>query len=123
MAPAFPLPINHNASDAEIIPASYFAPLDLEAIFPQDAPLKADLGGGNGAFLVEIAALRPERNFVGVERLPGRGAPAAPARNVFLPTFIEHLSSKVGFPSRPISAIILWKSSAWRSRPGNFTRL
>src|ERR1700686_4180308 len=76
MAPAFPLPINHNASDAEIIPASYFAPLDLEAIFPQDAPLEVDLGCGDGAFLVEIAALRPERNFVGVERLPGRVATA-----------------------------------------------
>jgi tRNA (guanine-N7-)-methyltransferase len=76
MAPAFPLPINHNASDAEIIPANYFAPLDLEAIFPRRAPLEIDLGCGDGAFLVEIAARHPDRNFLGIERLPGRVATA-----------------------------------------------
>jgi len=72
MAPAFSLPINRNASDAEIIPANYFAPLDIEAIFPRMAPLEIDLGCGDGAFLVEIAALHSERNFLGIERLAGR---------------------------------------------------
>jgi len=76
MAPAFPLPINHNASDAEIIPANYFAPLDIEAIFPRTAPLEIDLGCGDGAFLVEIAARYPDRNFLGIERVPGRVATA-----------------------------------------------
>ena len=76
MAPAFPLPINHNASDAEIIPANYFAPLDIEAIFPRMAPLEIDLGCGDGAFLVGIAAQYPDRNFLGIERVPGRVAAA-----------------------------------------------
>ena len=76
MAPAFPLPINRNASDAEIIPANYFAPLDIEAIFPRTAPLEIDLGCGDGAFLVKIAARYPDRNFLGIERVPRRVATA-----------------------------------------------
>jgi tRNA (guanine-N7-)-methyltransferase len=76
MATAFPLPLNHPEANAEILPADYFAPLDVEVIFPRKAPLEVDLGCGDGAFLVEIATLHPERNFLGVERLPGRVATA-----------------------------------------------
>jgi|ERR1700674_2182692 len=72
MATVFPLLLNHQAANAEVFPANYFAPLDVEAIFPRNAPLEVDLGCGDGAFLIEIAALHPERNFLGIERLPGR---------------------------------------------------
>jgi tRNA (guanine-N7-)-methyltransferase len=64
------LPLSPSAS--EIIPASYFAPLDLEAIYGNNAPIEVDLGCGDGSFLVEIAAASPARNFLGIERLPGR---------------------------------------------------
>lgn len=76
MPTAFPLPLNHPEPNAEVFPANYFAPLDIEAIFSKEAPLEVDLGCGDGAFLVEIAALHPERNFLGIERLPGRVATA-----------------------------------------------
>jgi tRNA (guanine-N7-)-methyltransferase len=72
MPTAFPLPLNHPEPNAEVFPANYFAPLDVGAIFPRKAPLEVDLGCGDGAFLVEMAARHPERNFLGIERMPGR---------------------------------------------------
>jgi tRNA (guanine-N7-)-methyltransferase len=57
---------------AEIVPASYFAPLDLEAIYGRNAPIEIDLGCGDGSFLVEIAEAHPETDFLGIERLVGR---------------------------------------------------
>lgn len=60
------------ASAAEIVPANYFAQLDLEAIYGRSAPIEVDLGCGDGSFLVEIAAANPARDFLGIERLPGR---------------------------------------------------
>jgi tRNA (guanine-N7-)-methyltransferase len=60
------------ASAAEIVPASYFAPLDLEAIYGRNAPIEVDLGCGDGSFLAEIAAANPGTDFLGIERLPGR---------------------------------------------------
>ena len=58
--------------EVEIVPASFFAPLDLENIYGRSAPLEVDLGCGDGSFLVEIAAANPARNFLGIERLAGR---------------------------------------------------
>jgi|ERR1700731_2081317 len=72
MAIAIPLLLNHPAANAEVFPANYFAPLDVEAIFPRKAPLEVDLGCGDGTFLVESAALHLGRNFLGIERMPGR---------------------------------------------------
>jgi len=60
------------APDVEIVPANYFAPLDLKAIYRRTAPLEVDLGCGDGSFLVEIAAANPARDFLGIERLHGR---------------------------------------------------
>jgi tRNA (guanine-N7-)-methyltransferase len=61
-----------SASGIELIPANYFAPLDLAQVFPRTAPLEIDLGCGDGAFLVAMAQRFPERNFLGIERLVGR---------------------------------------------------
>jgi len=47
-------------------------PFDLAATFGRAAPLEIDLGCGDGAFLVALAQQHPERNFLGVERMPGR---------------------------------------------------
>jgi tRNA (guanine-N7-)-methyltransferase len=60
------------APDAEIIPANYFAPLDLKSIFGRSAPIEVDLGCGDGTFLAGIAAANPGRDFLGIERLLGR---------------------------------------------------
>jgi tRNA (guanine-N7-)-methyltransferase len=72
MPTAFPLSLNHPEPSAEVFPANYFAPLEVGAIFPGKAPLEVDLGCGDGAFLVEMAARHPKRNFLGIERMPGR---------------------------------------------------
>jgi len=60
------------ASGAEIVPADYFTPLDLKAIYGRNVPVEVDLGCGDGSFLVEIAAANPARSFLGIERLLGR---------------------------------------------------
>jgi tRNA (guanine-N7-)-methyltransferase len=47
-------------------------PLDVNKLFSLRQPLHVELGSGDGSFLVQYAALHPEWNFVGVERLLGR---------------------------------------------------
>jgi tRNA (guanine-N7-)-methyltransferase len=51
---------------------SILEPLDLARLFPARQPLEVELGCGDGSFLAEYAALHPERNFIGIERLLGR---------------------------------------------------
>jgi tRNA (guanine-N7-)-methyltransferase len=46
--------------------------IDLAKLFPNEQPLEVELGSGDGSFLAEYARLRPEANFIGVERLMGR---------------------------------------------------
>src|SRR3954462_7562972 len=58
--------------DAEIVPKSILAPLDLAGEFERDAVIEVDLGCGDGSFLVALAEQNPERNYLGVERLIGR---------------------------------------------------
>jgi tRNA (guanine-N7-)-methyltransferase len=60
------------AAAVQIIPKDYCAPLEIERIFPRPQPLEVDVGCGDGAFLAAMAAVQPERNFLGVERLLGR---------------------------------------------------
>ena len=65
------------------IPENYFQPLPIAEIFPRAAPLEVDVGCGDGTFLAAMAALHPERNFLGIERLMGRlNASARKARRV-----------------------------------------
>jgi tRNA (guanine-N7-)-methyltransferase len=47
-------------------------PLDFAALFGRVAPIEIDLGCGDGGFLAAYAALHPERDFLGIERLVGR---------------------------------------------------
>lgn len=56
----------------EFRPSDYFARQQLTDIFPTPAPLEIDLGSGEGAFILAMAARHPNRNFLGVERLLGR---------------------------------------------------
>lgn len=46
--------------------------IDMAALFPASQPLEVELGCGDGSFLVNYARLRPEHNYIGVERLLGR---------------------------------------------------
>jgi tRNA (guanine-N7-)-methyltransferase len=56
----------------QLIPETYFPPLDLLAIFGRVAPLHVDLGCGDGSFLCELARRHPDVNFLGTEKLVGR---------------------------------------------------
>jgi tRNA (guanine-N7-)-methyltransferase len=62
---------DHEAA-IEFVPASITLPLDFAQIFVRAAPLTIDLGCGDGAFLAGLATANPQRNYLGVERLPGR---------------------------------------------------
>lgn len=53
-------------------PASLIAPLCFEELFGRAAPIEVDLGCGDGTFLVALATLNPERDFLGVELTAGR---------------------------------------------------
>lgn len=57
---------------AEVIVPDPPSPLDLAAIFGREVPLEIDLGCGDGHFLAALAREQPERDFLGVERMPGR---------------------------------------------------
>jgi tRNA (guanine-N7-)-methyltransferase len=59
-------------SKAELVPADCFAPLNLSAVYGRKGPLEVDLGCGDGAFLANLAAQNPNKNFLGIERLLGR---------------------------------------------------
>ncbi len=60
------------AAENELLPANYFAALDLAEVFGRSAPLEIDIGCGDGAFLVARAEQFPGRNFLGLEKLAGR---------------------------------------------------
>jgi len=58
---------------AQFIPGDYFREATREEIFPDTSrALEIDLGCGDGSFLLAMAKHYPERDFLGVERMPGR---------------------------------------------------
>ncbi|HLW34406.1 MAG TPA: tRNA (guanosine(46)-N7)-methyltransferase TrmB [Chthoniobacterales bacterium] len=58
----------------ELVPQTYFAQLNLVAVFGREAPLQVDLGCGDGGLICELARKFPEKNFLGLEKLVGRVA-------------------------------------------------
>ncbi len=60
------------AEALELVPPDYFAQIAFDRFFGRVAPLEVDVGCGEGAFLIAMAARHPDRNFLGVERLLGR---------------------------------------------------
>ena len=61
LGPRFVLPFNH-------------APLDAAAVFGRSAPLVVEIGFGMGQATAQIAALRPDADFIGIEvHAPGVG--------------------------------------------------
>jgi len=51
---------------------SILAPIHPRDLFLRQKPIELELGSGDGSFLVEYARNRPDRNFIGIERLLGR---------------------------------------------------
>ena len=96
--------------------------LDLARLFPTAQPLEVVLGSGDGSFLAQYAALHPERNFLGVERLLGRlrklerKGQRAGLRNlrclrIEASYFLEHL-----VPKHSATAIHLYFPDPWPNR-------
>ncbi len=67
-----------SGAPAALLPPSLLLPpdilhrLDFARIFGNAHPVELELGCGDGSFLLQWAALHPDRNFLGVERLKGR---------------------------------------------------
>ncbi|HJT80684.1 MAG TPA: tRNA (guanosine(46)-N7)-methyltransferase TrmB [Chthoniobacterales bacterium] len=53
----------------DVFPESAAETLNLAELFGRDAPVQVDLGCGDGSFLAQLAAERPDTNFLGIERL------------------------------------------------------
>ena len=96
--------------------------VDLAALFPKLQPLEVELGCGDASFLVRYAALRPERNFIGVERLLGRlrkldrkgrrvGLRNLRGLRIESAYFLEYL-----LPPRSASAIHIYFPDPWPKR-------
>jgi tRNA (guanine-N7-)-methyltransferase len=51
---------------------SILSPIHPRDLFLRQKPIELELGSGDGSFLVEYARNRPDRNFIGIERLLGR---------------------------------------------------
>jgi tRNA (guanine-N7-)-methyltransferase len=104
----------------ELIPESYVAPLDLETIFGRNAPLRIDLGCGDGSFLCALAQRMPEKNFLGIERLSGRirsaARKAATINNVRLLQMESSYAARYLLPAGSVETFYLLFPDPWPKR-------
>jgi tRNA (guanine-N7-)-methyltransferase len=104
----------------ELIPESYVAPLDLLKIFGRNAPLHVDLGCGDGSFLCALAAQMPEKNFLGVERMPGRIRSASHKATKIENVRVLHLETSYAIryllPPSSVEAFYLLFPDPWPKR-------
>ncbi|HMC27102.1 MAG TPA: tRNA (guanosine(46)-N7)-methyltransferase TrmB [Verrucomicrobiae bacterium] len=120
-----PIPLPNLVSQ----PLSYIERLDLNQLFTPGKPLEVELGAGDGSFLVQWAALNPDRNFLGVERLLGRlrkinrKAARLQLKNVRLlrieaAYFLEYM-----LPPASVSALHVYFPDPWPKRKQQKNRL
>ncbi len=112
------------------IPDDYFREMRMEELFADPArPFEVDLGCGDGLFLERIAALHPERNFLGVERLIGRVNKTARriARRGLLNASVLRLESgyTIGclLPARSVSRLHLICPDPWPKKAHRRNRI
>jgi tRNA (guanine-N7-)-methyltransferase len=95
------------------------APLDLDAAFGRQAPRVLEIGFGDGSALVELAALRPETDFLGVEvHSPGIGhcLLEIAARNLTNIRLIAHDAVEVlaeQIPPASLDQVLLYFPDPW----------
>ncbi len=103
--------------------------LDIGKVFLRRQPLQVELGSGDGSFLAQYAALHPEWNFIGVERLLGRlrkierkgqRAGLANMRGVRIEAsyFLEYM-----LPKKSVSALHIYFPDPWPKRKHHKHRL
>jgi len=110
-------------------PVSYIQRLELKEVFTTSKPLEVELGAGDGSFLAQWAALHPERNFLGVERLLGRlrkinrkavrlGLTNVRLMRIEAAYFLEYM-----LPSNSVSALHIYFPDPWPKRKQRKHRL
>jgi tRNA (guanine-N7-)-methyltransferase len=111
----------------ELIPETYFAPIDLVATFGRIAPLEVDLGCGDGSFLCELAQRYPERNFLGVDKLAGRVAKtcrkAIALENVRVLNLEISYAARYLLPEESVETFYLFFPDPWPKRRHHRRRL
>jgi tRNA (guanine-N7-)-methyltransferase len=101
--------------------------LELPRLFERDAPLQVDLGCGDGSFLQALAAQRPDRNFLGIERLLHRvcssGRKAAQLPNVRIIRGDTMFLLRHWLPPRSVEVFYLLFPDPWPKRRHHRRRL
>jgi tRNA (guanine-N7-)-methyltransferase len=112
----------HVAESIEFVPTDYFCPLILDDIFVRAAPVEVDLGCGDGAYLTALAEQKPDRNFLGIERLLGRVRSACQKINHADLTNARILRVEIGyavmhlFPTESVESFHLMFPDPWPKR-------
>jgi tRNA (guanine-N7-)-methyltransferase len=110
-------------------PPSYLERLDVAGLFAKPQPIEVELGAGDGSFFVQWAALNPDVNFLGLERLLGRlkkiakkskraGLENVRAVRLEAGYFAEYL-----LPPNSISAFHIYFPDPWPKRKHRANRL
>jgi tRNA (guanine-N7-)-methyltransferase len=111
----------------ELIPETYFAPLDLLSIFGRIAPLHVDLGCGDGSFLCELAQRHLNKNFLATEKLVGRVAKvcrkAAELKNVRVLNVESSHAVRYLLPEASVETFYLLFPDPWPKRRHHRRRL
>jgi tRNA (guanine-N7-)-methyltransferase len=104
-------------------------PLDLAAAFGRDAPRVLEIGFGDGDTLVQLAATRPERDYLGIEvHPPGVGhcllaADAAALANLRV---VQHDAVEVlerGLPDAAFDEVLVYFADPWPKKRHHKRRL
>jgi len=110
-------------------PASYIERLNVAALFDTPQPLEIELGAGDGSFLVQWAALNPDRNLLGVERLLGRLKKIDRKSRRARLTNVHALRLEAGYfaeyllPRESVSAFHIYFPDPWPKRKHRQNRL
>lgn len=110
-------------------PATILDRLQWSTIFTVERPIEVELGSGDGSFLARWAAARPDRNFLGVERLVGRlkkldrKGQRAGLNNLRLIRFEAAYLLRYLLPPGSVSAIHIYFPDPWPKRRHQAKRL
>jgi tRNA (guanine-N7-)-methyltransferase len=104
-------------------------PLDFATVFGRAAPVVLEIGFGMGAATAEIAASRPDVDFVGIEvHAPGVGALLKLAGEAGLTNVrvVEHDAVEViekMIPPASLAGVLVWFPDPWHKARHNKRRL
>jgi tRNA (guanine-N7-)-methyltransferase len=104
-------------------------PLDLGAAFGRDAPRVLEIGFGDGDTLVQLAAQRPERDFLGIEVHPpgvGHCLLAADAAGLTNLRVVQHDAVEVleqSVPDAAFDEVLVYFADPWPKKRHHKRRL